>query len=393
MSRGLSFEWTFAWRSLFSRRSRRLLHVVSVITIIGVGFGVAALLVTLGVLRGFQERFAKSALAFNAHIIVRSAETIRMPDPLVSKILAVGGEGEIKGLVPFHYREGLAIRGTHVRGLAIKTVDLDRYWELSDLSHREFASLQGEIWLGETLWEELGRPTERLRLYFPISDGDSKGFEDLPIAGVFQSGLFDYDANFALLDRAGGNEAVSGIEVWLQEPQAAEPFRDRLAQVLSFPYTVLTWHDLNYDLFSALKLEKLVFAIIVSLIILVASFNIMGTLAMRVLERRGDIAILRAIGASWRELRRTFFWQGITLSVLGAALGLLLAGGILALLHYYRPLKLAAPVYFVDHVPVAWSFKDVGIVLGITLLFSWLSSELALLRLRRMSVVRALGEA
>jgi len=138
--------------------------------------------------------------------------------------------------------------------------------------------------------------------------------------------MYDFDSSFALVDlkmarrELGFTEGVGGIEIWLTDPKQAEKLRDRLSQVLSFPYTVLTWRDLNANLFTALKLERLVFGIIMSLLIFVASFNIMGSLAMRVFDKRGDIAILRAMGARWGQIRKTFFLQGMTLSSIGAGL-------------------------------------------------------------------------
>lgn len=113
---------------------------------------------------------------------------------------------------------------------------------------------------------------------------------------------------------------------------------------------------------------------------------------MRVLEKRGDIAIFRAMGARWAQIRRTFFLQGIILSGIGGGIGILLAWLVLTILGGYRPLALAPEVYFLDHLPVRWEPGPAGIVLAVTLGFSWLASRVALFRLKRLSVVGALGE-
>src|SRR3989338_6620880 len=130
------FETLWARRTLFSRRSRRLLHVVSFITFIGVAFGVAALLLTLAVLEGFEKTYRQSVLAFNAHVIVMGVEDIPEPKKLAEDIRRVAGDNLIKGLIPFRYREALAIQGREVRGLAIKALEMENYWELSGLRHQ-----------------------------------------------------------------------------------------------------------------------------------------------------------------------------------------------------------------------------------------------------------------
>jgi len=390
------FELKVAWQYLLSRRSKMLTQV-SLITILGIGFGVMALLVTLAIMDGFQEEYKRSVLAFNAHVVVMQGDSIQNVDELIQTIEQMAGPGELKGLSPFIFREGLAVKGNRIRGLAIKVVDLRNYWQLSHLSHEKLGGDEG-LWLGKTLMAELGRKGHLIRLRLPETDTSQVNFRELPVAGTFSSGMYDYDSSFALIDRRaaehllGQNQAVNGIEIWLQDPDKSIDFTARLSDILGFPYTVLSWQDLNAHLFGALKLERLVFSLIMGILILVASFNISGTLTMRILDKRGDIAILRAMGATWSQLRRLFFIQGLVLGWLGCTLGLVLGLAILEFLIHFRPLTLEAEIYFVEFVPAYWKWSHIGLAFAVSMLFAWLASRLALIRLEKMSVVEALGD-
>lgn len=392
----MHFELKLGWQYLLSRRSKMLTQV-SLITILGIGFGVMALMVTLAIMDGFQEEYKRSVLAFNAHALVMQGDSIQNVDELIQTIEQVARPGELKGLSPFIFREGLAVKGNRIRGLAIKVVELDNYWQLSHLPHEGFGDSEG-LWLGKTLMAELGRKGNAIRLRLPATDTSQVTFRELPVQGTFSSGMYDYDSSFALIDRReaeqwlGENQAVNGIEIWLQDADKSIDFTSRLSDILSFPYTVLSWQDLNAHLFGALKLERLVFSLIMGILIMVASFNISGTLTMRILDKRGDIAILRAMGATWGQLRRLFFIQGLALGWLGCVLGLVLGLAIVEFLIRFRPMGLDAEIYFVEFVPAYWKWSHIALVLAVATFFAWISSRLALVRLEKMSIVEALGD-
>ena len=134
------------------------------------------------------------------------------------------------------------------------------------------------------------------------------------------------------------------------------------------------------------------FSLIMGMLILVASFNISGTLTMRILEKRGDIAILRAMGATWTQLSRLFIFQGLVLGWVGCSVGIVLGGFVLEILAEWKPLELAADIYFVEFVPVSWQYEHLLSVFGVTSFFAWAATRLAVIRLRRFSVSEALGE-
>lgn len=393
----MKFESKVALRYLLSRRSK-MLAVVSLITVFGVAFGVMSLLLTLSVISGFEAEYKRSVLSFNAHALVMQGDGLEDAPMVIKNIKKVGKDIDVKGISPFSYREGLVVKGNLVRGIALKIVDLDAYWRLSGMGHEQVAPAQAGLWVGKVLWEELGEEGGRLRLRLPEKQSEGAAFRELPVAGHFSTGMYDYDAAFALVDRSvalqelGQETPLTGIEIWLRDPDQATVFTSRLSETLPFPYTVLSWQDLNAHLFGALKLERLVFSLIMGILILVASFNISGTLTMRILEKRGDIAILRAMGATWGQLRRLFFLQGLVLGWMGCGVGVGLGGLAIEIIDRFKPLKLAADIYFVEFVPVSWHFGHLLAVFGVTTLFAWGATRLALMRLRRFSVSEALGE-
>lgn len=380
-----------------------MLTMVSMITVLGVAFGVMSLLVTLAVVNGFKAEYERSILAFNAHLIVMGGQGSETDDKVRQAIRDVAQPGEVKGLSPFMYREGLAVKGMEVRGIAIKVVDLKSYWELSGLDHHDQTGDPG-LWIGQEMEKKLRVVGGVLRLRMPEDTAEGTdaeepaSFVEIPVSGSFTTGIYDYDASYALIDMEDARsrfklpEGIDGIELWLSDPSQAQSFKLRLAEQLAFPYTVMSWEDLNANLFGALQLERLVFAIIMGILILVASFNITGTLTMRILERRSDIAILRAMGARWQQIRRLFFVQGLVLGWTGCFLGVLLGLGLLEAMVRLKPLHLAAEIYFIDFVPVRWSLQHVAVALLVTTVFSWLATQMALIRLKRFPVAQALNE-
>jgi len=187
----------------------------------------------------------------------------------------------------------------------------------------------------------------------------------LEVVGIFETGLFDFDATLAFIPLglgqklAGLKDAVSFLEVRLNDPLAAREFAQELASRLGFPYWVIDWYRMNANLFSALKLEKAAMFVILTLIILVAAFNIIAALIMLVGEKRTDIAILKSMGACDRSILRIFMLTGFLLGVVGTGVGV--SGGLFLcyVIARYPVIKLPSDVYYVDRLPVLVQSFDV----------------------------------
>lgn len=162
---------------------------------------------------------------------------------------------------------------------------------------------------------------------------------------------------------------------------------------LGYPYSVMTWYDLNKNIFEALRLQKLIFTILLGFLVLVASFNLTGILVMKMLERRQDIAIFRAFGAGPKKLRRLFFAEGFFWGGTGLLLGTILAFGFSRLLAQREWIPLSPEVYFISSVPSAWSWGEALVVFGVGFLFLFGAVWFSLSRLSRLNLVRALTEA
>lgn len=406
----MRLERTLATRFLMSRRREKYLSVASMVAVVGFAFGVAALLVALSILSGFQEEYKRAVLAFNSHLILMKADEIEDPEAVAGQLSRYFPKGSLKGWTPFLYREGMAVSGSRVKGLVLKGVDFTKYSNLSrmriDYDPEKARAMNPDrlptILLGAKLQEELVPSGGILKILFPRGVGDGReSLKDVRrffVAGTFESGLYEYDSSFAFISlqeavsffKTGGS--VSGVEIWLDDPDNAEHWAEAMKKDFSFPYVVMTWRELNENLFRALEVEKFIFFVILGVLIAVATLNILGALLMLLLEKRGEVAVLRALGVTWRRLRKVFLFDGLLIGFLGVALGVILGLGFLFFLEKWQPIELAPEIYFVRHVPVVYHWRNFFWVVSSAFFILFVGCEVALRGITRMNVVRALVE-
>ncbi len=374
------FEFRVALRYLRSSHHQGFrLSLNTVISIAGVTVGVAALMATLGVMTGFQHKLRSKILGVNSHIVLTDGRAIPIPDPEhIEKEIAA--EPGIKAMAPFIVGQAMISANKIVSGAVLRGIDparernvsrISQYMvegNLSDLEHTEKGAYPGII-IGSDLADRLNVDTgDSVDLISPT--GTPSAFGMIPkirhfkVAGVFKSGLYEYDNTLALLEinqaaRFLGISAgsVSGIEIRVHDIFSATNMAHRIGSRLGFPYWARSWLEMNKNLFSALMLEKMVMFIILILIILVASFNIVSTLSMIVIDKAKEIAILKTMGATHRQIMHIFILDGILIGFAGTILGIPLGYLITYLLeHYYT---LPNDVYFVSHIPVIIRARDV----------------------------------
>ncbi len=410
----MSLETTLAARFLFHKRRRRFLSVASLVAVLGLSFGVASLLVALSVVTGFQREYKKSILGFNSHLVLMKSDEIANPDEIAAQLSAYEAKqpegGKIVGWTPFIYREGMVVSGSKVKGIVFKGVDYDRYARLShmEIRYQKTPPPPGEenlpeIVLGKTLFEELGLKDDVLRVLFPQGlkpeEVGAKNVKKFRVVGTFESGLYEYDSSFAFMSLPVAEKffdtdgKVSGLEIWLQDPDRAEAWAAALRPDFEYPYAVMTWRELNENVFRALGMEKLLFTILMTVLIAVSVLNILGTLMMLLLEKRAEVGVLRTLGLSWKRLRKIFILDGLLIGSVGILLGLGLGMGVLFFLETWHPIHLAPEVYFIKNVPVTWSWGIFGWVVGSSFLIILASCEIALRRITHVNVTRALLEA
>ncbi len=391
------FELYIALRFILAGKRHRFTSFISIMAAVGVAIGVMALIVVIAVMAGFQEELRNRLIGINAHLIVQrlGGEMINYQD-LAREIASIKikkgglygllerfrgkGEVRVKAVVPCVTLQGLLSSGQGQAGVIIRGIDptdsLRVFTSLriidGSLSALKEVSSPGIV-IGKRLANSLGvRVGDKVRLI--ISQGRITPFGLLPkiktfqVVGVFQTGLYEFDSSLAfislhvaqhLLDL---NHAVTLLEVRLSDPFYATKFANLLTKKLGFPYWVIDWRQMNASLFSALKLEKMAMFVILTLIVLVAVFNIVAALIMLVSEKRADIAILKSMGACDASILRIFMFTGFLLGVIGVGFGMLGGLGLCLFIAHYPIIKLPTDIYYVDHLPVLVEPFDVTII-------------------------------
>jgi lipoprotein-releasing system permease protein len=387
----MRLELTIAGRYLKSRRSSRLVSLITLIATGGVTVGVMALIVVMGVMNGLQSDLREKILVASPHLrILTYGEGLRLDDwPRVLE--RVRREPEVVAAAPFVLSQGLLSAGhDYAQGVAVLGIEPDtgtravtplpRAFVQGDLGFRTTrADVDGGIVLGRRLAERLSAfPGDRVIMASPAGSKFNSAlgafvpkYWTFEVTGYFETGMYEYDNSYVVLPRplaqrfAALDSAVTGLDVRLEDPWRARAVGAAIEAHLGYPYRALDWQSQNASLFSALQLEKLAMGLILLLIVIVAAFNIVSTLTMVVTDKTREIGILRAMGLSAQAIRRVFIWQGAVIGAVGTALGAGLGLLVARLVDRRHLIRLDPSVYFVDHLPVRVDPGDlVAIVLA-----------------------------
>ena len=344
----MKYELRVSLRQLVSRKSQKFISLITLISIGGVALGVMALIVVIAVMTGFGKDLRDKILGTNSHIVITSFDRDGMVDyeKIIREVKTVA---QVKDAAPFILKHVMLSFGNRTSGVVIRGVDPKREGNVSDLQKNltegRLSDLENVpssnskikrkgIILGHELSRSLGAsvgdiigmvsPTVRMT---PL--GIIPNLKMVQVVGLFESGMYEYDANMAFVSLSSAQQMfglrgkVSGIEIKVYEIDAAADIAGIIQSKLGFPYLARDWMQMNKNLFSALKLEKIVMFIILILIILVAAFNIISTLFMVVMDKTKDIAILMAMGASRMSIMKIFSLQGLVIGLTGTGLGCL----------------------------------------------------------------------
>jgi lipoprotein-releasing system permease protein len=383
-----ALEFRIAARYLRSRRSSRALSLITLIATGGVTVGVMALIVVLGVMNGLQTDLRDKILVASPHLrVLTYGEGLRL-DHWQDVERRVAAFPDVRAVAPFvlsqgivgaghDYAEGAQVLGIEPDTGRLAVTALAGHFTRGDLSFRTtLPGVDGGIVLGHRLAERLSAPPgTRVTVIAPAGSkfNASVGafvprFWTFEVTGEFDTGMYEYDNAYVVLPRAlaqrfaGLGDAVTGLEVRLADPWKAQSVARSIEDSLKYPYRALDWQSQNHSLFSALKLEKLGMGLILLLIILVAAFNIVGTLTMVVIDKTREIGILRAMGFSAASVRRVFVLQGLAIGFVGTMLGTLLGVVLARLVDGRRLISLDPSVYFIDHLPVRLQAWDLGLI-------------------------------
>ncbi|MAE71234.1 MAG: lipoprotein-releasing system transmembrane subunit LolC [Gemmatimonadetes bacterium] len=389
-----SNELRLALRMLLNRQQARMIGVIAFISVGGVVVGVWALIVILSVLNGFQTEVREKILAGAPHVIVfHRFEGIAAPDSTARRIEEVAG---VDAASPFVYTRTLASKGDRSEGVVLWGVDPEGMSRVSDLptqirdgvflSTTEEAGLPGVVLgkvLASTLRAHIG---DELTFASPFKGartplGMVPRLSRFQVVGIFDAGMYEYDATYAFVRIDAAQKMlrmqgrVTGIQAKLHDIYSAREVGAAVqAHLGSMDYFTNDWISLNSSLFNAFKLEKFALAVVLALIVIVAAFNIVGTLIMMVSERTRAIGILTAMGATARTVARVFMWQGLMIGIVGTTLGAGLGYLSNQILDRWRFIELPGDVYLVETLPVLTQAGDFALVAGVSILISFLAT-------------------
>lgn len=396
----ISYQLFVAIRYLRSKKKHKGISFNTAISIGGVAVGVMALLVVLSVMSGFREDLQKKILGANSHAIVLSyTGSIRDYRPLLEKVRE---EPAVVNFSPFVLGQVLISAGKNAHGVFMKGVDPATEAKATEiLSHIKFGKLPANLNdIAENSADQAVRPWiiigtelsgmlgvlvgDTINVISPMGEIGPLGMlpkiKQFRVAAIFDMGMFEYDANLALTDLKSAQDffglgnAVSGIELKLNDIDAAPEVRKSLSKRLGPPFFVKDWMQMNKNLFSALKLEKFAMFVILILIVLVASFNIVSTLMMNVVEKQREIAILKSMGAKNRGIMLIFMFQGLVIGIVGTTIGVLGGYALGLMLNNYELIKLPPDIYYLSKLPVKMQFIDFAVVSFSAIAISFLST-------------------
>ncbi len=409
-------EWSIARRYLQSRRKGRFLSLNTLIATGGVTVGVAALVVVLGVMNGLRDDLRERILVANPHlrvltygsglridnwrkaleIILRDSSVVAAAPEVISQSILTAGRD---------YAEAVNILGFEADTGTMAVTTLPQKIVHGDLRFATTnSSVDGGIILGERLADRFGIAVGDVVTLIPPRPPKVNAALGIAVprlwqyevTGVFNTGMFQYDNQFVLMSLpasqqfAGLDSAVSGIEIRLRNPDEAPAVGRRLEEQLGFPYRSLDWQDQNRGLFSALKLEKLAMGLVIFFIMIVAAFNIVGTLTMVVTDKTREIGILQAMGVRGRSIGRIFLLQGALIGAVGTFIGLVLGLGIAYVVDRSGLVRIDPAVYFIDKLPVHVQPLDVLVVVVASFLLAVVATIFPARAAARLTPVEAI---
>ena len=380
----MKYELYIARRYLQSKRKTGFISLISYISIGGVIVGVAALIIVLSVMNGFEQEVRSRFLSADSHIRVQTFH-----DNGIEHIGAL--QNQVKNLphvmasTPYIQEKALikskaGQSGVVVRGIAIESAEeiiaLDRNMVFGSLNlgitrEQDAKDLPGIVIgfeLAKNLQVIVGDEIVLLSLAGIEKYGDLPFSKRFRITGYFETGLVEFDGRIAYVSVASAQELfklqnrLTGLWIQLDDYEKSEKVAQQLETKLGYPYKIYTWRDLNPNLFAWMQIEKWGAFIVLSLIIMVAAFNIVSTLIMLTIEKQSEIGILKSMGATQTGIKRVFMYQGLLIGVTGTLVGVLLGTGFCLAQAQWHFFSIPGDVYIINYLPIATQPLDVLLI-------------------------------
>lgn len=425
----MNVPFFIALRYLRSKRRTGFISLVTYISAAGVMIGTAALVVTLSVMNGFESEVRGRIIGADAHIRLTTFNDQPIADwnEVSWKVKALPG---VVGVSPFILGKGMLRSGSRVEGVVIKGVDRKTVGQVSDLPQTiihgslftenvsnpdeppEQGIFSGDAGLpiplsypgivigkqlGIRLGSELGDTIILMTPTGMTSLWSMPSMEKFQVVGIFETGIYEYDDAFVYIPLTSaqklfnlGEKEVSGLEIKTENFEKAGEMARKIEETLPYPYWPRTWWDMHRTLFRWLKIEKWLYTLLLSLIILVAAFNIISSQIMMVLEKKKEIGILKAIGASRQLITHIFMLEGFVIGVSGSLTGLLIGWALCRAQQVYKFFTLPGDVYFLSSLPVQMKVGDFIVVALVALSLTLMATVYPARRAARLDPVEVI---
>ena len=397
----MPYELFVALRYLRAKRKSAFISIITFISTSGVALGVMALIIVLAVMTGFEEDLKEKILGTNAHIVVlKSSGTMDDYRGLMNKLREIPG---VMAATPFIYSQVMLSSGKNVSGVVLRGMDpasdvnvtnFQKSLVAGNLTGLEHGGTTGGGEPGIIIGKELARNLnltvgDKVSVVSPLGTLTPMGMipkmKPFRVAGLFNTGMFEYDSTLAYVGIAEAQaflslgDAVTGIQLKVNDVYQTGKISKEINRSLGFPYYARDWMQMNKNILFALKTEKMVMFIILTLIVLVAAFGIASTLFMVVMEKTKDIAILKSMGGTGVSVMKIFVLEGLVVGVVGTVFGVL--GGLLVALNLETIVTViqnltglqffSKDVYYLDHFPSRVIPADVALISVTAILISF----------------------
>ena len=398
----MSYEFFIGLRYLRAKRKQTFISANTFISVAGIFLGVAALIIVLAVMNGFEIELRDKILGINSHIVLMEyTGGMENYERVMEELKSVDG---VVASTPFIYGQAMLKNSGRVTGVVLRGMSIETYGNVINLGKMRDGNIDNlssggnktdlpGVVIGKELAQNLGLLLfDTVEILVPMGISTPMGIvpkiKKFSVVGIFDSGSYEYDSSLVFMSLKnckkflGMKDTVTGIEIKVDDIYGAGRIAKAIQEKLGYPYWARSWMEMNKNLFSALKLEKRVMFIILSLIVIVAAFNIITTLIMTVMEKSRDIAILKSMGATARSIMKIFMIEGIVIGGIGIILGCI-AGITVALnLEWIsRSVEnlfgfkiLPEGVYYLNEVPSKINYGDVAVIVIAAMLICFLAS-------------------
>ena len=402
-------ERLISFRNLRPKKKEGFLKIISIFSFLGIMLGVAILIIVMSVMNGFKTDLTNKILGLNPHIVIQP-NSYEIDKNFISKI-----KKEFKEISysKSYSGEGIIISNNNVKGVLLKGIDkseknIINFFEnyIPNVKLNKFNT--NDVFIGTELAFNLnlkeGDTFSLMSSAFVATPlGGFPKQENFKVAGIFNTGFLEFDQNIVFLNLRDAlsifdkEDKDQNIEIYLNDPLKADKYKKRI-QELNQNYFIYSWADLNKSLFSALRVERNVMFIILSLIIVVAAFNIISGLTILIKNKTKEIAILKTLGLNNKSIKKTFFLTGLTIgffaTISGIILGVLFSINIekirIFLLTVFNLEIFPSDIYFLDKLPSEININSIFLIFFISLVISALASFLPAMKIAKMSTFRAL---